>query len=144
MNLGREYAPNVKWVWSPNRADEYTTKYYPGDEYVDYVGLTLNNTLDSRESFQQFYENEGQRDYLEAYNKPIIFGEIAEHSTSDEVRNEYIQSVFDYLGTYDKCIGFISVSYTHLHPCRRAGACVMRRPLSVPVYAFQYNRHAPV
>lgn len=107
VNLGREYAPNVKWVWSPNRADEYTTKYYPGDEYVDYVGLTLNNTLDSRESFQQFYENEGQRDYLEAYNKPIIFGEIAEHSTSDEVRNEYIQSVFDYLGTYDKCIGFI-------------------------------------
>ena len=67
----------------------------------------MNNTLDSRESFQQFYENEGQRDYLEAYNKPIIFGEIAEHSTSDEVRNEYIQSVFDYLGTYDKCIGFI-------------------------------------
>lgn len=44
---------------------------------------------------------------MEAYNKPIIFGEIAEHSTSDEVRNEYIQSVFDYLGTYDKCIGFI-------------------------------------
>ena len=25
VTLGREYAPNIKWVWSPNRADKYTT-----------------------------------------------------------------------------------------------------------------------
>jgi len=109
VGLGRQYAPNVKWVWSPNRANEYTFDYYPGDAYVDYVSLTLNNTLDSRGSIKQFYENEGKRAYLERYNKPIIFGEAAEHSDSgnDEFRRQYIKGLFEYLSSYDRCAGIV-------------------------------------
>ena len=97
VSLGREYAPNVKWVWSPNRADTYTTAYYPGDEYVDYVSLTLNNTRTAYKTFGSFYEELGKMEYLETYNKPIIMGEIAEHCYDDNQKAEYIASVFDYL-----------------------------------------------
>lgn len=107
VNLSRKYAPNVKWVWSPNRADEYAALYYPGDKYVDYVGLTLNNTLDFRKSFGDFYENEGQKKYLEKYNKPIIFGEVAEYSHNNNLRKHYIITIFDYLKSYDKCVGVV-------------------------------------
>ncbi|WP_116124691.1 glycosyltransferase [Lewinella sp. IMCC34183] len=35
-------ATNVDWVWNPWRPEAMTT-YYPGAEFVDYVGLTLLN-----------------------------------------------------------------------------------------------------
>jgi len=47
--FAREGATNVKFVWSPNRdgskeAAQYTfDTYYPGDKYVDYVGLSGYN-----------------------------------------------------------------------------------------------------
>jgi hypothetical protein len=107
VELGREYAPNVKWIWSPNRADEYTKAYYPGDEYVDYVGLTLNNTRTAYTTFGSFYEELGKLEYLEAYNKPIIFGEIAEHCYDDNQKKEYIASVFDYLMINDNIVGVV-------------------------------------
>lgn len=41
-NVFRQYAPSVALVWAPNFYP-YTTVdlYYPGDEYVDYVGLSV-------------------------------------------------------------------------------------------------------
>lgn len=107
VSLGKEYAPNVKWVWSPNRADKYTKAYYPGDEYVDYVGLTLNNTRKSYKTFGKFYEKLGKKENLEAYNKPIILGEIAEHCLDDKQKNDYIASVFDYLKTSTNIVGVV-------------------------------------
>lgn len=44
-----EGATNVKWVWSPNRAGSYEdahdifNKYYPGNAYVDYIGINGYN-----------------------------------------------------------------------------------------------------
>ena len=107
VTLGRQYAPNVKWVWSPNRADGYTTAYYPGDEYVDYVSLTLNNLQNMYATFKDFYVTEGTKTALEAYGKPIIFGELSEYNSDDNVRAQYLKSVFDFLGGYDKCVGAI-------------------------------------
>lgn len=37
-----EEAPNVAMVWSPNDVPRFTmSAYYPGDEYVDWVGVSL-------------------------------------------------------------------------------------------------------
>nr|WP_051764124.1 hypothetical protein [Streptococcus gallolyticus] len=30
VTLSRTYAPNILWVWSPNRADLFSYSYYPG------------------------------------------------------------------------------------------------------------------
>ncbi|MDO4479009.1 MAG: glycosyl hydrolase [Lachnospiraceae bacterium] len=106
VTLGREVAPNVKWVWSPNRADEFTIPYYPGDDYVDYVSMSLNDVAD-RPSFAEFYEEIGRRDYLEAYNKPIIIGECAKSGADPQVRADYIAGALDFIRDYEGCIGIM-------------------------------------
>lgn len=63
--FAQEGAVNVSWVWSPNRdgstaAAEYTfSTYYPGDAYVDYVGLSGYNwgTLFNSPSWISKWEN---------------------------------------------------------------------------------------
>ncbi len=41
-NVFREYAPSVGIVWAPNFFPQNNIdSYYPGDEYVDYVGLSV-------------------------------------------------------------------------------------------------------
>ena len=76
----KEGATNVIWIWSPHPAYGLFQEYYPGDEYVDYVGIgTLNYgpvvnwakwwTFD--EIFGNYYKD------LSAFNKPIMLNEFA-------------------------------------------------------------------
>ncbi len=37
----KEEAPNVAMVWTPNSPGDDPTPYYPGDQYVDWVGVDL-------------------------------------------------------------------------------------------------------
>lgn len=82
VTLGRRVNPNIKWLWSPNRGTALAADYYPGSEYVDYVGLTLNHENLPEEiqykTFAAFY-GANQR-VIESFNKPIIISE----TTSDE------------------------------------------------------------
>ena len=107
VDLGRIHSPNVKWVWSPNRVDELTKAYYPGDEYVDYVGLTLNANAGYDQSFGDFYEEVGQKDWLEDYGKPIIFSEVAKHRVSQNTQNEYIADALEYIQSDERYAGII-------------------------------------
>ena len=107
VDLGRQIAPNIKWVWSPNRADEYSYPYYPGDDYVDFVSLSLNNTSYQYTSFEQFYTSVGTKEFLERYNKPIIIGECAEHSYDPYVKSEYLKSILSYLENDDRIVGIV-------------------------------------
>lgn len=71
VSLGRTIAPDVKYVWSPNRADGYERGYYPGADYVDYVSLSLNRSPSQSpqyRDFESFYIGAG-RDNLESYGK---------------------------------------------------------------------------
>lgn len=108
--ISKELAPNVKWVWSPNRADHYTTAYYPGDEYVDYVSLSLNHETDHPyvySDFGAFYENEGQKAYLEKYNKKIIISEVAYSSNNTAAKSAYLESIFSYLENDPNIVGVV-------------------------------------
>lgn len=108
--ISKELAPNVKWIWSPNRADQYTTAYYPGDGYVDYVSLSLNHETDhpyTYSDFGAFYENEGQKTYLEKYNKKIIISEIAYSSNNATTKANYLDSIFSYLENDPNIVGVV-------------------------------------
>jgi len=72
-------ADNVIWIWSPHPAYGLFDTYYPGDEYIDWIGVgTLNYgtvapwsqwwTFD--EIFAKHYE------VLAMYKKPIIISEF--------------------------------------------------------------------
>lgn len=74
---------NVIWIWSPHQSYGLFKEYYPGDDYVDYVGAgTLNyGTVTTwsqwwtfEELFGNYYED------LSAFNKPMMiteFGSLA-------------------------------------------------------------------
>ena len=76
-------ASNVLWIWSPHPAYANFDAYYPGDEYVDWVGVgTLNyGTVASWSKWWSFDEIFGNYyPQLSKYKKPIIvteFGSLA-------------------------------------------------------------------
>ncbi|MDO4281257.1 MAG: glycosyl hydrolase [Peptococcaceae bacterium] len=65
---------NTLWIWNPNErsfpnfAWNYEDNYYPGDEYVDIIGLTGYNTGD-------YYDGETWRSFKEIYDP--IYAKIA-------------------------------------------------------------------
>ncbi len=74
---------NVLWVWSPHQSYGLFKEYYPGDEYVDYIGAgalnygtvaTWSQWWSFDELFGNYYED------LSAFNKPMMiteFGSLA-------------------------------------------------------------------
>lgn len=108
--IAKQEAPNVKFVWSPNRANDNSKNWYPGSSYVDYVSVTMNSNQTSKveyATFKSFYEGVGKRTKLESYGKPIIFGEVAVNISNATAKEKYIGSLLDYVGSYSKCVGFV-------------------------------------
>ena len=82
----REGATNVTWVWSPNGRSYPGTyqnrieAYYPGDAYVDWIGLSGFNWGTSRPglrwtTFADLYTY--PLAYMKRFNKPIVVAEMA-------------------------------------------------------------------
>ncbi|MGM0947084.1 MAG: glycoside hydrolase family 26 protein [Bacteroidota bacterium] len=74
-----EGASNVLWVWTPHLAYGYFEDYYPGKDYVDWIGTgTLNygtvapwsQWWSFDEIFARYYEE------LATYEKPILLAEF--------------------------------------------------------------------
>ena len=101
VTLARQVNPNIKWIWSPNRADQYSDPYYPGDEYVDYISVTMNLREDDANytqynDFRSYYETIGIREHLEKYGKKIFISEVGYSNPKEEEKQVYIESIFDY------------------------------------------------
>lgn len=109
VELAREKAPNIKWVWSPTRADIYSKAYYPGSTYVDYVGFSANNDSEAYTTFSNFISVEGREDFLKAYNKPIIFTECGEAITNETTKTKYMKSIFSYIKNSSNVVGAVFV-----------------------------------
>lgn len=85
-------APNVAMVWSPNFLPRDTIKqYYPGDDYVDWVGISLYTI-----PFSQGEEKLGGNpmDYLKPIyemfpNKPFFISEGAVSHYSFQTKKDY-------------------------------------------------------
>jgi hypothetical protein len=74
----QEGATNVRWVWSPNIALSYTTPFaevYPGDAYVDWVGIDGYNWGGSQwTSFADVF-GPSYRTLARMTRKPIMIAE---------------------------------------------------------------------
>lgn len=108
VTISHTLNPNIKWLWSPNRADEYTKEYYPGDAYIDYVGLTLNHPPEHAwyvPTFKEFYG--GNKEYLEAYGKPIIIGETAFEYPDEARRVQWVHDLFQYMSDDPNIVAFV-------------------------------------
>lgn len=82
---------SLQWVWCPNNNDISTPafeNYYPGDQYVDWVGLDGYNWrgFSATQTFEQVFEPSLKRLQVIAPSKPVM---IAEYGVAPRVKLLY-------------------------------------------------------
>ena len=102
----------VIWDWSPSRIDklgnpkyqtlDYMAQYYPGDAYVDWVGMSgYYRTTGEQPTFQNTYGATLAQIRQVAPGKPIVLNEIGATETGGSVsegqKSQWIHSLFDAL-----------------------------------------------
>lgn len=98
---------NVLWVWNPHdvaRPDfkwNHYLMYYPGDEYVDIIGLTGYNTGtyfpgEHWRSFAEIYPSL-YAEYSAAFAKPFMITEFGSNSVGGN-KPAWIEAMFDQIG----------------------------------------------
>ncbi len=104
---------NVIWVWNPNDKSFPDFKwnaaynYYPGDEYVDVVGMTAYNTgtyysgvgekwMTFEELYQATYD-----EYSEHFGQPLMITEFASASMGGS-KSQWIRDMFAKIPAYSE------------------------------------------
>ena len=112
VNIFRqENALNVRFFWCPNYNSNPTsrifTNYYPGDSYVDYVGIDLYantqyNTWGTAE--RQLTDSSGNV-YDTYKTKPFIVGEFGlSNAISDAQNTQWLTGFFDAIDKRDRTV----------------------------------------
>lgn len=105
VTIGREVgATNVRWVWSPNVGTSRVSyaAIYPGDEYVDWLGLDGYNWGTSQtwsvwQSLQTVFKS--SYDSITALSaKPLMIGETASSELGGD-KASWIRTGFSYIET---------------------------------------------
>lgn len=84
-------AINILWIWSPHLSYGYFDLYYPGDKYVDWVGVDVLNfgtvaTWSKWYSFENIFGTHYKE--LLPYKKPIMLAEFSSISYGGD-RNKW-------------------------------------------------------
>ncbi len=91
-------AEKVIWIWSPHPAYGYYDAFYPGDDQVDYVGVTALNygAVANWSQWWTFEEIAGKYyPQLAAFNKPIMISEFGSLSVGGDRRAWYADALRD-------------------------------------------------
>ena len=98
-------AANVLWVWSPHISMPWFEYYYPGDEYVDWIGTGVLNYGDIASwsrwwSFHQVLEKAYPT--LLRIGKPIIISEFGTLASGGDMVEWYRQAFYHVTHTYSR------------------------------------------
>jgi hypothetical protein len=106
-------ADNVIWVWDPNDIspvpDVQLEPYWPGDAYVDWVGITGYLAIDGPQTFDELYDPTMEQMSQFTGNKPFIIAETSVETGSDELSE--IQSLVAGVKENSDVLGFIWFNY---------------------------------
>jgi len=104
-------ATNVIWVWSPNvvySGSTALTALYPGDEYVDWIGVSGYYGTGGQRSYLSFNDIFGPtlRELIAISRHPLVITEVA---ATDAIgrQAEWISQMFRSLPEYPGIIGLI-------------------------------------
>ncbi|MBU4376167.1 MAG: discoidin domain-containing protein [Candidatus Omnitrophica bacterium] len=159
-------ADNVAWVWSVNNSDwprepwNKFQNYYPGDDYVDWLGVDGYNwnrvEYAGWQSFQQVFDNQ-EDEYSNSFNrlraisteKPIIIAEFAcahELKANGKRKREWITETFNLLETtypYVKCFIWFDMDKEENWLIDSAGNEAPRAALSDSYFVSEGNSGTP-
>ncbi|WP_030745274.1 glycoside hydrolase family 26 protein [Streptomyces sp. NRRL S-31] len=105
-------ATNVIWAWSPNIVnpvrDVRLKPYYPGDAYVDWIGLIGYFTLGEDNAFDSVFGP--TRDQIRTFTKkPMLLLETA--AMPGERRRADVRNLFAGVAADDDMLGFVWFDY---------------------------------
>ena len=141
-------ATNVIWVWSPNtRWDGSTPKLarlYPGDEYVDWVGLSGYygmGAFSKYRSFDAIFEDT-IKEIRTFSGKPLVITETGAADTRGR-KAEWITETFRSLPQHEEIIGLIWFEVTKEQDWRifssPAVATAFAQAVAAPRYRFSWS-----
>lgn len=106
-------AQNVIWIWNPNCVSfpdfnwNNEMMYYPGDKYVDIVGMTAYNTGTYYSSmgetwteFDELYENL-YYEYCSKFEQPLMITEFSSASVGGD-KNQWVIDMFNTIEDYER------------------------------------------
>jgi len=106
-------ADNVIWIWNPNSMSFPNFKwndaylYYPGDEYVDIIGMTAYNTGtyyathgETWNTFEELYDPMYQQ-YNKHFGQPFMITEFASAGMGGD-KAQWIIDMFNKIERYDR------------------------------------------
>jgi hypothetical protein len=116
-------ATNVEWVWCPNVSSHPSTPendmhhYWPGSEYVDWVGLDGYNWGDDHDEWHRWSPfDEIFKSPLDEFahrypEKPIIIGEFASVPGEGQRQADWIRDAFESIQRYPKVKAVVWFNY---------------------------------
>jgi len=115
-----EKVHNVRWVWSP-AGNSGAVDYYPGDSYVDYIGVTIlaDERWDEAAGFSSLrsFETLLQEKYwlAERFAKPLIITEVGV-SIGNEVEKEiWLRQAEASFSKYPLVVAFVYFNAVNAH-----------------------------
>jgi hypothetical protein len=110
-------AANVIWLWNPGADNDsapgqsaggYTDGFYPGDAYVDWIGIDAYNRQD--DTFADTYTVEPSYGYtnMAAHAKPLLIGETGAYFTNEAHQITFFDAAAGSLQTnFPQLLGFM-------------------------------------
>jgi beta-mannanase len=110
-------AANVIWLWNPGAGNDsapgqtaggYTDAFYPGDAFVDWIGLDAYNRLD--DSFAKTFTTDPSYGYtnMTAHAKPLLIGETGAYYTNESHQITFFDFAASALQTnFPELLGFM-------------------------------------
>jgi hypothetical protein len=104
-------ADNVTWLWSPNvtfPGADPLSRYYPGDSYVDWIGLSGYYGTGGRQSYISFDEIFAATlaELASFTHKPVIIAETGATDATGQ-RARWVEEMFRQLPQHPEVIGMI-------------------------------------
>lgn len=119
IDICRAAAPAINVMWSP-LGDEGMERYYPGDDYVDLVGITVfglqaydRDKFGADRSFLDIFTPRYER--AAAFGKPIVVAELGYVGAGDYV-SAWEQSVRQIRGEFPNLVGVLYFNYPEVYP----------------------------
>lgn len=110
-------AANVIWLWNPGAGNDsapgqsaggYTDGFYPGDTFVDWIGIDAYNRQDDTFADTYIYEPSYGYTNMTAHAKPLLIGETGAYFTNEAHQITFFDSAAGSLQTnFPQLLGFM-------------------------------------
>lgn len=107
-------ATNVQWVWSVAWMNDDAQLYYPGDNYVDWVAMTVLNfgAIKDDSTWRTFAELYGlQHSRAVSYGKPVMISELSSSETGGD-KGQWIADIGPALHQFPEIRAFVWLNYS--------------------------------